>query len=87
MIVPFGGKTPQIADSAWIGPGATIIGDVVIGERCSVWPGAVIRGDYAPSRLGSGCDPPIQARKPLYCHVRNRPAGHGSQPRWYPANR
>ena len=34
MIVAFGGKTPRIADSAWIGPGATIIGDVVIGERC-----------------------------------------------------
>lgn len=53
MIVPFGGKTPQIPDSAWIGPGATVIGDVVVGERCSIWPGAVIRGDYAPIRLGS----------------------------------
>lgn len=53
MIVPFEGKTPQIADSAWIAPGATIIGDVVIGERCSVWPGAVIRGDYAPIRIGA----------------------------------
>ncbi len=52
MIVPFGGKTPQIAGSAWIAPGATIIGDVVIGERSSVWPGAVIRGDYAPIRIG-----------------------------------
>ena len=52
MIVPFGGYVPRIADSAWIAPGATIIGDVEIGERCSIWPGAVIRGDYAPIRLG-----------------------------------
>lgn len=52
MIVPFNGKTPEIADSAWIAPGATIIGDVVIGDRSSVWPGAVIRGDYAPIRIG-----------------------------------
>jgi carbonic anhydrase/acetyltransferase-like protein (isoleucine patch superfamily) len=53
VIIPFEGKTPRIAGSAWVGPGATIIGDVVIGERCSVWPGAVIRGDYAPIVLGS----------------------------------
>jgi carbonic anhydrase/acetyltransferase-like protein (isoleucine patch superfamily) len=53
VIIPFEGKTPDIADSAWIAPGATIIGDVVLGERCSVWPGAVIRGDYAPIRIGT----------------------------------
>lgn len=53
MIIPFEGSTPRIAGSAWIAPGATIIGDVVIGERCSVWPGAVIRGDYAPIRIGT----------------------------------
>ena len=53
MIIPFDGKTPEIADSAWIAPGATIIGDVVIGERSSVWPGAVIRGDYASIRIGA----------------------------------
>jgi len=52
VIIPFGGKAPQIADSAWVGPGATIVGDVVIGERCSIWPGAVIRGDYARITLG-----------------------------------
>ena len=53
MIIPFGGHVPEIADSAWIGPGATIIGNVTIGERSSVWPGAVVRGDYAPLRIGS----------------------------------
>lgn len=52
MIIPFQGKTPSIADSAWVAPGAMIIGDVVIGERSSVWPGAVIRADYAPIRIG-----------------------------------
>ena len=65
MIVPFEGKTPQIADSAWVAPGATIIGDVVIGERSSVWPGAVIRGDYAPIRLGS--DVNVQDNVVIHC--------------------
>lgn len=53
MLIPFNGKTPQVADSAWIGPGSFVIGDVVIGERSTVWPGAVIRADFAPIRIGA----------------------------------
>jgi len=52
MLFELDGKLPQIAASAWIGPGSTVIGDVVIGERSTVWPGAVIRGDFAPIRVG-----------------------------------
>ena len=65
MIIPFGGSTPQIAESAWVAPGATIIGDVVIGERTSVWPGAVIRGDYASVRIGS--DVSVQDNVVIHC--------------------
>jgi carbonic anhydrase/acetyltransferase-like protein (isoleucine patch superfamily) len=36
---------PVIAQSAWIAPTATVIGDVQIGANASVWYGAVIRGD------------------------------------------
>ena len=53
MLIAIDGKTPQVAESAWIGPGAIVIGDVVIGERSTVWPGAVIRGDFAPIRIGA----------------------------------
>lgn len=52
MLFTVNGKTPQIATTAWIGPGSFVIGDVVIGERSTVWPGAVIRGDFAPIRIG-----------------------------------
>ena len=52
MLFEFEGKVPQVAASAWIAPGAFVIGDVVIGERSTVWPGAVIRGDYSPIRVG-----------------------------------
>jgi carbonic anhydrase/acetyltransferase-like protein (isoleucine patch superfamily) len=45
MIKSFNGKTPRIADSAFISEAAYIIGDVEIGENSSVWPGAVIRAD------------------------------------------
>lgn len=52
MIKSFQGKTPSIAKSAFIAPNATIIGDVTIGENCSVWYGVVIRGDDGPVVIG-----------------------------------
>lgn len=45
LILPFGGKTPVIHDSAFIAPGAVIIGDVEIGPDASIWYGSVLRGD------------------------------------------
>jgi len=52
MIRNFSGFAPQVATSAYIDPSAQVIGDVVIGERTSVWPCAVLRGDTAPIRIG-----------------------------------
>lgn len=48
-----GSKSPRIAPSAWISEAAYVVGDVEIGENSSVWPGAVVRGDFAPIRIGS----------------------------------
>lgn len=53
MILPFDGKMPQIAESACISKSAFIAGDVEIGENSSVWPGAVIRADTGPIKIGS----------------------------------
>src|SRR3954470_10973280 len=39
---------------AYIAPGATIIGDVRIGPRASVWPGCVLRGDINSIEIGEG---------------------------------
>lgn len=52
MIRPFNGKIPRIAQSAFVSETAYIIGDVEIGENSSVWPGAVLRGDFAPIKIG-----------------------------------
>ncbi|PYK07034.1 MAG: gamma carbonic anhydrase family protein [Verrucomicrobia bacterium] len=38
-------KGPTIHPSAWVVPGATVVGDVVLAEESSVWYGAVLRGD------------------------------------------
>ena len=52
MIRSFRGKTPRIAESAFVSEAAYVIGDVEIGENSSVWPGAVLRADLYPIRIG-----------------------------------
>jgi len=51
-ILPYGEKSPQIDETAFIAPTASIIGDVIIEAGASVWFGAVLRGDIAPIRIG-----------------------------------
>lgn len=53
LILPWEGRTPRIAPSAWLAGGACIVGDVTIGERSSVWFHAVIRGDVNSIWIGS----------------------------------
>jgi carbonic anhydrase/acetyltransferase-like protein (isoleucine patch superfamily) len=52
MIRAFESKQPQIPDSCFIDPQASIIGDVTLGEDCSVWPMTVLRGDVNRIRIG-----------------------------------
>jgi carbonic anhydrase/acetyltransferase-like protein (isoleucine patch superfamily) len=51
-IYALGDVEPRIDPSAFIHPEAVIIGDVWIGERSSVWPQAVLRGDAGHIRIG-----------------------------------
>lgn len=52
MIRPYRGHVAQVAASAYIDPSAQVIGEVSIGERSSVWPCVVIRGDVGLIRIG-----------------------------------
>ena len=51
-VVPYRGVMPRIHPSAFIADGARIIGDVEIGEDCSIWFNAVLRGDVNTIRIG-----------------------------------
>ena len=44
---------PTLADGAWAAPSANLIGDVRLGERASVWFGAVVRADNTPIVIGA----------------------------------
>ena len=52
MIRSLRGIAPRIAVSAYVDPGAHLIGNVIVGERSSVWPGSVLRGDNEPIQIG-----------------------------------
>lgn len=46
------GMEPQLGDRAWAAPSADLVGDVRLGDRASVWFGAVIRADNTPILVG-----------------------------------
>ncbi len=53
VILPVNGISPHIPEGCFIAPNATVVGDVVMGEGCSVWFSAVIRGDVNKIRIGN----------------------------------
>ncbi|MFQ5831560.1 MAG: gamma carbonic anhydrase family protein [Candidatus Thorarchaeota archaeon] len=50
----FEGMTPTINPKAYISPRASVIGNVDIGEDCSIWESAVLRGDFNKITIGRG---------------------------------
>ncbi len=52
MVIEVRGFTPLIPESCFMAPTACVIGDVQLGENCSVWFNAVVRGDVNSIRIG-----------------------------------
>ena len=52
-ILPVKGVMPEIPESCFVAPNATIVGDVIMGEDCSIWFNAVVRGDVNSIRMGT----------------------------------
>ena len=71
-ILPFGDKNPKIDSEAYVSPQATLVGDVEIGPRASIWPGAVIRGDHASVRIGERTC--VQDSVVIHAHSEENPA-------------
>ncbi|MDB5153699.1 MAG: gamma carbonic anhydrase family protein [Mucilaginibacter sp.] len=53
VILPVKDKTPAWGNDCFIAENATIVGDVTMGDNCSVWFNAVIRGDVHYIRIGN----------------------------------
>ena len=65
MIRAYRGVVPKIAASAYIDQSAQVIGDVVVGERSSIWPNVTVRGDVNCIRIGD--ETSIQDNSVLHC--------------------
>ncbi len=52
MIMKYKDKSPKIGEGTYVIPSADIIGDVTIGERCTIWSNASIRGDMDAITIG-----------------------------------
>ena len=52
-VYALGASVPDIAPSAFVHPEATVIGNVTIGEESTIWPQAVLRGDYGKIVVGA----------------------------------
>jgi carbonic anhydrase/acetyltransferase-like protein (isoleucine patch superfamily) len=64
-VIEFGGKTPRVADDAFVAPTAVLIGDVTVGPGASIWFGAVLRGDNDAIVIGAGSN--VQDNCVIHC--------------------
>jgi carbonic anhydrase/acetyltransferase-like protein (isoleucine patch superfamily) len=88
-LLPHGDHSPELAPSAWVAPGAYVVGKVHLGEYSSVWYGAVLRGDTEPIRIGArtniqdGCvlhaDPGFPAVVGEGCVIGHNAVVHGCE--------
>jgi len=70
MIQRLGGRLPQVHPTAWVHAAATVIGDVTIGPHSSIWPGAVLRGDFG--RIVVGAETSIQDNAVIHAETGTR---------------
>jgi carbonic anhydrase/acetyltransferase-like protein (isoleucine patch superfamily) len=52
VILPVEGKSPRFGHSCFLAPNATVVGEVEIGDHCSIWFNAVVRGDVGSIHIG-----------------------------------
>lgn len=68
LILPVEDVSPKWGDNCFIAPNATIVGDVVMGNECSIWFNAVLRGDVNSIRLGNKVN--VQDGAVIHCTYR-----------------
>jgi carbonic anhydrase/acetyltransferase-like protein (isoleucine patch superfamily) len=64
-ILPVEGVLPKFGNDCFVAPNATVVGDVVMGDNCSVWFNTVIRGDVNSIRIGNKVN--IQDGAVIHC--------------------
>lgn len=76
VILPVLGKHPHFGNDAFIAPNATIVGDVVMGDQCSIWFNAVVRGDVNHIKMGDKVN--VQDGACIHCTYQKHPTVIGN---------
>ncbi|MDL5513856.1 gamma carbonic anhydrase family protein [Arenibacter sp. M-2] len=76
MIKTINGKSPQIGEDCYIAENATIVGDVVMGNQCSIWFNAVLRGDVHYIKMGNKVN--VQDGAVIHCTYLKSPTTIGN---------
>jgi len=76
LVKEVNGKLPQIPEDCFIAENATILGDVVFGNECSVWYNAVVRGDVNSIIIGNKVN--IQDGAVIHCTYQKHPTSIGN---------
>jgi carbonic anhydrase/acetyltransferase-like protein (isoleucine patch superfamily) len=76
LIKPVKGVLPKFGKGCFLADNATITGDVVMGDNCSVWFSAVVRGDVHYIRIGNNVN--IQDNATVHCTYKKAPVEIGN---------
>jgi carbonic anhydrase/acetyltransferase-like protein (isoleucine patch superfamily) len=76
LIIPVNGIAPVIPASCFIAENATVVGEVIMGENCSVWFTAVVRGDVHYIKMGDKVN--VQDGAIIHCTYQRSPVNIGS---------
>ena len=76
LIKEVNGKSPQISSDCYIAENATIVGEVIVGNKCSIWFNAVIRGDVNSIIIGDKVN--IQDGAVIHCTYQKHPTVIGN---------
>jgi carbonic anhydrase/acetyltransferase-like protein (isoleucine patch superfamily) len=77
LILPVNGISPTIGPDCYIAENATVIGDVVMGGKCSIWFQAVVRGDVHSIRMGDMVN--VQDGAVIHCTYQKAPVTIGNR--------
>lgn len=76
LVLPVNGKHPQFGDNIFLADNCTVVGDVVMGNDCSVWFTAVVRGDVHYIKVGNKVN--IQDAAIIHCTYQKAPVNIGN---------
>lgn len=76
LIKPVKGVSPKFGNNCFLAENSTVVGDVVMGDDCSVWFNAVVRGDVHYIRMGNKVN--VQDSAVIHCTYQKNPTNIGN---------